>query len=187
MTAARPGTLPSMLLSPGPSRRRLRVAVSTVLFGLAAGSFGACAEELPSHVELATAADNVEFAVEAPSRDGYRLVGTVKGIAAANDLDTATEAARNDLRNKAAALGATLVTIDENVGEPMPLQNKTKVKLTGRAYKPVDSLPDTTGQDIEKPDAAPFAIPATDAAPDALTTRAREAPDAAMPAIPSAD
>jgi hypothetical protein len=159
------------------------------LLGIVAGSFAGCAEELPSHVELATGADNVEFAVEAPSKDGYRLVGTVKGVAAANDLDTATEAARNDLRNKAAALGATLVTIDENHGEAMPLQNKTKVKLTGRAYKPADSMPDTMGSDVDMPDAGPFAAPslAGDAAPDARTTGARPAPDASTPEIPSAD
>ena len=45
---------------------------------------------------------------------------------------------KNDLRNKAAALGASLVTIDESIGETMPLQDKTKVKLAGRAYKSVD-------------------------------------------------
>ncbi|HTQ48909.1 MAG TPA: DUF4156 domain-containing protein [Polyangiaceae bacterium] len=174
-----------MLHRPWPPPRALRTVVCASLFGLAAGTLAACAEELPSHVELATGADNVEFAVEAPSKDGYRLVGTVKGIAAANDLDTATEAARNDLRNKAAALGATLVTVDQNVGEPMPLQNKTKVRLVGRAYKPVDSMPDTMGPDIELPDAGSFAIPAVDAAPDAPKVLA--APDASTPEIPSAD
>jgi hypothetical protein len=182
MIEAPAGTLPSMGV---PSSRRVRKVIGAVLVALAAGSFAACAEELPSHVELASGADNVEFAVEVPSKDGYRLVGTVKGIAAANDLDTATEAARNDLRNKAAALGATLVTIDQNIGEAMPLQNRTKVKLTGRAYKPVDSLPDTMGRDIDMPDAAPFANAATDAAPNAPD--ARPAPDASTPEIPSAD
>lgn len=178
MIEACAGTLASML-----PRSGVRTIVSAGLFGLAAATFAACAEELPSHVQLAAGADNVEFAVEPPSKDGYRLVGTVKGVAAANDLDTATEAARNDLRNKAAALGATLVTVDENVGEPMPLQNKTKVKLVGRAYKPVDSLPDNMGPDIELPDAGPRAGSGIDAAPDA----ARPAPDATAPEIPSAD
>ena len=50
----------------------------------------------------------------------------------------AQQAAKNDLRNKAAALGASLVTIDEDTGEAIPLQAKTKVKLVGRAYKSVD-------------------------------------------------
>ncbi len=186
MIEARTGTMPSMLLRSWPAPRAIRGSLCTVvcagLFGLVAGALTGCAEELPSHVQLATGADNVEFAVEPPSKDGYRLVGTVKGVAAANDVDTATEAARNDLRNKAAALGATLVTVDENVGEPMPLQNKTKVKLVGRAYKPVDSLPDNMGPDIVLPDAGAPGAPVTDAAP-AIDAR----PDASAPEIPSAD
>jgi hypothetical protein len=97
-----------------------------------------CFEQLPDHVELHPAAQDVDFAMEPPSSNTFMLIGEVTGVAAANDVDTAQEAARNDLRNKAAALGASLVTIDENVGEMMPLQDKTKVKLVGRAYKAVD-------------------------------------------------
>jgi hypothetical protein len=97
-----------------------------------------CADQLPEHVQLQPAAEEVDFAMEPPSTSTFMLVGQVTGIAAANDLDTAQQAARNDLRNHAAALGATLVTIDEDVGEALPLQDKTKVKLVGRAYKSVD-------------------------------------------------
>ena len=98
----------------------------------------ACAEQFPDHVDLQPAAEDVDFAMEPPSKNTFTLIGKVTGIAAANDLDTAQTAARNDLRNKAAALGASLVTIEENVGEGLPLQDKTKVKLVGRAYKAVD-------------------------------------------------
>ena len=98
----------------------------------------ACAEQLPEHVDLQPAAEDVDIAMEPPSKNTFALIGKVTGIAAANDLDSAQSAARNDLRNKAAALGASLVTIDENVGEALPLQDKTKVKLVGRAYKSVD-------------------------------------------------
>jgi Domain of unknown function (DUF4156) len=98
----------------------------------------ACAEQIPDHIELEPQAENVEFAVEPPSPNTYKLVGQVTGQAAANDLDTAQQAAKNDIRNKAAALGASLVTIDVNLGEPMPLRDKTRVKLVGRAYKSVD-------------------------------------------------
>jgi Domain of unknown function (DUF4156) len=97
-----------------------------------------CAEQLPEHVQLQPAAEDVDFAMEPPSAGTFMLVGEVTGVAAANDADTAQAAARNDLRNKAAALGASLVTIDEDIGEMMPLQDKTKVKLVGRAYKSVD-------------------------------------------------
>jgi hypothetical protein len=98
----------------------------------------ACAAQLPEHVVLQPGAENVEIAVDPPSSNSYQLVGKVTGEAAANDLDSAQAAAKNDLRNKAAALGASLVTIDENTGEPVPLQDRTRVKLVGRAYKSVD-------------------------------------------------
>jgi hypothetical protein len=100
--------------------------------------FLACASSLPDHIDLQPEGEKVEFAYEPPSPDAYKLLGQVTGRAAANDPEVAQTAARNDLRNKAAALGASLVTIDQNLGEPMPLQSKTEVKLIGRAYKPVD-------------------------------------------------
>jgi hypothetical protein len=98
----------------------------------------ACAEQLPEHIPLEPAGEAVEFATEPPSPDSYKLVGQVTGEAAANDPEVAQQAAKNDIRNKAAALGATLVTIDDNIGSAVLLQDKTKVKITGRAYKSVD-------------------------------------------------
>jgi len=98
----------------------------------------ACAGQLPESVELNAEAQQVEFATDVPSPNAYKFVGEVTGEAAANDLEQAQEAARNDLRNKAAALGAFIVKIDSNVGEPILLLGKTKVKMVGRAYKPVD-------------------------------------------------
>ena len=97
-----------------------------------------CLEQLPEHIALQPAAEGVDFAMKPPSPDTFMLIGEVTGVAAANDADTAQDAAKNDLRNKAAALGASLVTIDEAIGQVMPLQDKTKVKLVGRAYKSVD-------------------------------------------------
>ncbi|HEX8790243.1 MAG TPA: DUF4156 domain-containing protein [Polyangiaceae bacterium] len=98
----------------------------------------ACAGQIPQHVELQPQAEAVEFAYEAPSSEAYKEVGHVKGEAAGKDADVALEQAKNDLRNKAAALGAALVTIDENVGTLVPLTDETKVTLSGRAYKPAD-------------------------------------------------
>jgi hypothetical protein len=109
-----------------------------VSFPLVVPLLMACAEALPDHVELKPEAETVEFAMEPPSPNGYKLVGKEIGLAASKDLEVAQEAAKNDLRNKAAALGASLVTIDEDLGEPMPLADKTKVKLVGRAYKSID-------------------------------------------------
>jgi hypothetical protein len=98
----------------------------------------ACASTIPAKVDLLPEAENVEFAYEQPNPESYKYLGQVVGIAASNDPDEAQASAKNDLRNKAAALGAVLVTIDTDTGEGLLLADKTKVKLVGRAYKPVD-------------------------------------------------
>jgi hypothetical protein len=108
---------------------RLAALASLVLIACAA---------VPEHVELQPEAENVEFAYETPSTDAYKEVGKVTGIAEGADEEAVTVSAKNDLRNKAAALGATMVTIDENVGQAVPLTNRLRVKLVGRAYKPAD-------------------------------------------------
>jgi hypothetical protein len=97
-----------------------------------------CAEDIPEHVELIPGAQDVEFATEPPSKTTYTMIGEVVGIAAANDPDAAEFAARNDLRNKAAEIGASLVTVDDSIGEAMPLRDKVKVKVYGRAFKALD-------------------------------------------------
>jgi Domain of unknown function (DUF4156) len=97
-----------------------------------------CAAQLPEKVELDANAENVEFAYEAPSPAAYQFLGSVTGVAVSKDPEEAQTSAKNDLRNKAAAMGAVLVTIDENTGEAVLLLDKTRVKLVGRAYKPVD-------------------------------------------------
>jgi Domain of unknown function (DUF4156) len=120
---------------------RLPIFVSFRLLAGIAGSVAfldGCNSHLQEHVDLLPAAENVEIAVDPPSANSYQLVGKVTGEAAANDADSAQAAAKNDLRNKAAALGASLVTIDENTGEAIPLEDKTRVKLVGRAYKSID-------------------------------------------------
>jgi len=97
-----------------------------------------CVEELPDHVDLIPGAQDVEFATETPSKNNYKLIGELVGQAAANDPDTAEFAARNDLRNKASEIGASLVTVDDSTGEAMPLRDKIKVKVYGRAFKAID-------------------------------------------------
>jgi hypothetical protein len=97
-----------------------------------------CADSLPDHVVLQPAAEEVEVVTEVPSKNAYEMIGEVKGAAEASDLDAAQQAARNDLRNHAAALGAALVKIDDDRGEAVLLLGKTRVTLTGRAYKAID-------------------------------------------------
>lgn len=106
-------------------------------FGLAA-LLAACADQIPDHVVLQPAGDDVEIATEPPSANAYQVIGEVTGQAEANDLDAAQQAAKNDLRNRAAAIGASLVTIDDDRGEAVLLLGRTRVTLTGRAYKSID-------------------------------------------------
>lgn len=116
-----------------PSRRPMNRSVV-----LSVALLSGCAEQLPDHVDLMPAAADVDFTEDPPGADGYKMVGQVTGVAAAHDPDVAEEAARNDMRNNAAKLGATVVKIDEDKGEALPLEDKTKVELVGRAYRAVD-------------------------------------------------
>jgi hypothetical protein len=109
---------------------------SAVLLGLTL--LVGCADVIPDHVELVPAGEAVDFVYETPSPSAYKMVGEVKGVALGADAEAAEQAARNDLRNKAGALGATLVSVDQNLGEPVPLVGKTKVTLVGRAFKALD-------------------------------------------------
>ena len=97
-----------------------------------------CASQLPEHVALQPAAQEVDIAFETPSRNTFADVGKITAEGAGKEVDEAQAAARNDLRNKAAALGATLVTIDQETGEGVLLQGKTLVTLVGHAYKAMD-------------------------------------------------
>jgi Domain of unknown function (DUF4156) len=130
---------PGVLAVSPQSAAKLRPMRGIAFFALASGlAVLSCGSQLPEHVVLQPGAEAVEIAMEPPSASTFSLVGQVIGMAAANDPTVAQQAAKNDLRNKAAALGATLVTIDEDTGEGIPLQDKTKVKLVGRAYKSVE-------------------------------------------------
>jgi hypothetical protein len=115
----------------------VKPATRLALAPLAALLVGACAE-VPERVVLQPAAENVDIAPDAPSETAYKLLGKVESEAAATRLEDAETAARNDLRNKAAALGATVVSIDRDLGSPVPLSDKVRVKLVGRAYKPLE-------------------------------------------------
>jgi hypothetical protein len=98
----------------------------------------ACASQIPDHVELQPGAADVEIIHDKPSPNAYKEVGEVTGVAAGTDDDAAQAAAENDLRNKAAALGASLVVVEQNLGKAVLLSDKKEIKLVGRAYKSVD-------------------------------------------------
>lgn len=95
-------------------------------------------EALPEHVVLLPSGEQVEFAMDTPNENEYALVSALEATAQGGDAADAEQSARNDLRNKAAALGASLVLIDSNHASPIMLQKKAKVVIKARAYKARD-------------------------------------------------
>lgn len=114
-----------------PSLLRFRLALA----GLAAVAALACSPAVQERVVLQPEGEAVEFAMETPSKDAYEVVGTVKATAAGKTIGDATDAARNDLRNKAAALGATLVIEDKTDTSQDIIREKRIVTITGRAFR----------------------------------------------------
>jgi hypothetical protein len=98
-------------------------------------ALAACGPAMPENVVLKADAQNVEFATETPSPDAYSLVGTITSDTAGKEIDDAILSAKNDLRNKAAAMGATLVIVDETVPDKDFVREKRIVHLKGRAFK----------------------------------------------------
>jgi hypothetical protein len=115
----------------------LRFHLAVLLASALASGLAAC-EKVQENVVLSPQGEQVEFAMETPSDSSYAMVGAVEGTAAGATVDDAEQSARNDVRNKAAALGASLVVVDEDDGAGMPYQDKTKVTIKGRAFKQKD-------------------------------------------------
>lgn len=109
-------------------RRALRLLFATLLFS-------ACAPAVQEQVKLKPEAEQVEFAVETPSANAYSLVGKINADAAGREMDEAILSAKNDLRNQAAAMGATLVIVDETIPDKDFVREKRIVHLKGRAFK----------------------------------------------------
>jgi hypothetical protein len=95
----------------------------------------ACAPAVQENVVLKPEAMEVAFATETPSSNAYTLVGTINSTAAGKEMDDAILSAKNDLRNKAAAMGATLVMVDETAPDKDFVRDKRIVHLKGRAFK----------------------------------------------------
>jgi hypothetical protein len=115
----------------------LRFACLVLPVVLSLAALAAC-EKVQENVVLSPQGEQVEFAMETPSDTVYAMVGQVNAEGAGATIDDAETSARNDVRNKAAALGATLVVIDEDFGSDILYQNKKKVSIAGRAFKQKD-------------------------------------------------
>jgi uncharacterized protein DUF4156 len=112
---------------------------SVVVFVIAtaiAGGLSACAGSLDNRVTLHPDAARVELV--AGGVEGCHTLGDVVGSASVEGDETqATLEARNDVRNKAAALGATHVALQTNSGERKAGMWRPRYQMTlaGVAYR----------------------------------------------------
>jgi hypothetical protein len=97
-----------------------------------------CPDAAPQNVILTPQGETVQIATAAPDLGVYVLVGELRAEAMGVDADEATQSARNELRNQAAALRATFVTIDKNEGAGGGYRDRIRVILIGRAFRPKD-------------------------------------------------
>jgi hypothetical protein len=115
-----------------PHVLRFSCLVVFAVLGLAA------CEKVQENVVLSPQGEQVEFAMETPSETVYTMLGQVTGEAAGATIEDAEASARNDARNQAAKLGATLIVIDQDDGSGMTYQDKKKVTIKARAFKQKD-------------------------------------------------
>jgi hypothetical protein len=94
-----------------------------------------CAAALPQDVKLTPDGEQVDFAADVPSTDAYTVVGKLKSDAAGKTIDAAIDSAKNDLRNKAAAIGASLLFIDDTRPDQEFTRDLRVAHVSARAFK----------------------------------------------------
>lgn len=110
------------------------LALLTVVAGASASS--GCKENLPEKIALQPNAASVEVLSEAPNQELYEPAGEVSARVIGTDAQEALRQAMNELRNKAASKGATLVAVDDVTSQAAwDMSGRTIVKLVGTAYK----------------------------------------------------
>src|SRR6478672_10600187 len=87
---------------------------------------------------VSAAGQSVEFAMDTPSDHLFDMVAELRISDVQDETDEALRSARAELRNRAAELGASLVTVDEETGERVWFQDAVKVTVVGRAFRPKD-------------------------------------------------
>ncbi len=114
-----------------------RKILSASASAMALTSLSACIELPPEKVPLLPLGETVELLAELPNADVYESYGMVTSQASGQGSGEAMVAARNGLRNKAAALRATFVSVDEaNATGAWDFSGKTVVTLKGHVYRP---------------------------------------------------
>ena len=102
----------------------------------ALGVLGGCAGAMDKRVALRPEANRVELMTGRP--EGCQALGDVIGSASVEgDKEQATQEARSDVRNKAAALGATHVELQSTSNERKAgmWQPRYEITLSGVAYR----------------------------------------------------
>lgn len=108
-------------------------ALLVALGGIAASG---CKDTLPTKIALEPGASNVEVLSEPPNTETYEPAGEVSAHVIGTETQNALGQAMNELRNKAAAKGATFVAVDEvSAHAAWDFSGRTIVTITGTAYK----------------------------------------------------
>lgn len=111
-------------------------ARSRFIFFLALSAVAGCSETLPDKAVLNAEAANVEIISDLPNREIYEPAGQVSAQIIGRDNAASTRQAFNQLRNQAAAKGATFVGIEEvSSRAAWDLSGRTVVTLVGTAYR----------------------------------------------------
>jgi hypothetical protein len=106
-----------------------------VLLLVLAGAPG-CADTLPEKIVLVPAAANVEVINDPPNETIYESAGEVNAQVIGHETQDALRQALNQLRNKAAAKGATFVAVDDVTSRAAwDFSGRTIVTLVGTAYR----------------------------------------------------
>ena len=110
-------------------------ALLVLLVVLLAGATG-CIDALPDKVPLRPEAGNVEVINEPPNAEIYEPAGEVRAQVIGREVQEALRQAFNQLRNQAAAKGATFIAVDDVTSRAAwDFSGRTIVTLVGTAYR----------------------------------------------------
>jgi len=111
-------------------------ARSRFTFLLTLSALAGCADTLPDKAPLNPEAANVEIISDLPNREIYEPAGQVSAQIIGRDNAASIREAFNQLRNQAAAKGATFVGIEEvSSRAAWDFSGRTIVTLVGTAYR----------------------------------------------------
>jgi hypothetical protein len=114
---------------------RARSVLLLLHVSVAAGAAG-CADTLPEKIVLSPAAADVEVLSEPPNTEVYEPAGEVTAQVVGRETQDALRQALNQLRNKAAAKGATFIAVDDVTSRAAwDFSGRTIVTLVGTAYR----------------------------------------------------